>query len=264
MPKDTIYTQEFFDNHAIGSSLSARRLLPVVKEIVHPKSVLDVGTGNGGWLRVWEKAGAKDVIGVDGDYVDIDKLFIAADKFVAHDLTTPLKLGRKFDLVMTLEVGEHIDEKYAKTFVRSLTRHSEVILFSAALPGQGGTHHVNERWPSYWAKHFSSLGYQCYDVLRPLVWDNKDIEVWYRQNCLLFATEKAAKKLKLSKNSSPLDIVHPELFTHHIAVLSAASQSPAPVTPESASRKARVKEALKKSPAGPALRQVNRLVRKIK
>jgi SAM-dependent methyltransferase len=254
------YSQEFFDHHASGSTKSATRLVPIVRNLVKPKSVLDIGCGNGGWLKAWQRAGVRDVVGVDGDYVDRDKLYIAKNKFVAHDLTTPLDLKRKFDLVMTLEVGEHLDRKYAKTFVKSLVNHGDVVFFSAALPGQGGTHHVNEQWPSYWAKLFAVHGYECFNVLRPLIWEDTAIEVWYRQNCMIFASPKAAKRLRLRRNDVPLDMVHPELFAHqshtlHIEVDRLTKE----LAHAGSSKDRRIGKAKRR--VGSALRRAKRIVR---
>ena len=116
-------------------------------------------------------------------------------------------LGRTFDLVQTLEVAEHLDEASADTFVDSLARHGDTILFSAAIPGQGGTHHVNEQWPSYWAEKFARAGYTAYDVIRPRIWADPQVQVWYRQNMLLFA------RSRVFEGAQPrLDLVHPDLW----------------------------------------------------
>lgn len=238
----TEYTQDFFDLITKGSIKSASKVVPIVNKIVKPKSVLDIGGGNGAWLQAWPKVGVKDILCVDGDYVDVENLQIPKDKFMPHDLTKPLNLKRKFDLAMTLEVAEHLDKRYAKTFVKSLTTHSDVIFFSAALPGQSGVHHVNEQWASYWAKLFADQGYKCYDVLRPQIWTDKDIELWYRQNCLIFATNKAAKRLKLVASIAPLDVVHPELFSYH---LNALKPSPTNETVSAEPVKAKASQRLK-------------------
>jgi SAM-dependent methyltransferase len=205
------YDQLFFDNHTSGSSRSAMQIVPLVNNLIRPKSVLDLGSGIGEWLQVWQKIGIEDYIGIDGDYVNPNKLLIPRGRFLAHNLTNPLKLDRKFDLVMSLEVAEHLDKEAADIFVESLVNHSDVIFFSAAVPGQGGTHHVNEQWPSYWSKKFAVHGYQCFDIIRPLVWSVEGVEYWYRQNCMLFTTKDAAKRFNLKQADAPLDIAHPQL-----------------------------------------------------
>ena len=53
------------------------------------------------------------------------------------------------------------------TFVASLARHGDAVLFSAAIPFQGGAGHVNEHWPSYWAADFAVHGFVAVDTIRP-------------------------------------------------------------------------------------------------
>lgn len=201
------YTRAFFDDVASGTRDSARAVVPLVNELVRPASVLDVGCATGTWLAEWENAGVSDVQGIDGDYVDRAALQIPVSRFVPANLEQSFSLGRKFDLVQTLEVAEHLDEAYADRFVDSLTRHGDTILFSAAIPGQGGTHHVNERWPSYWAGKFAKAGFTAYDVIRPRIWTNPDVAFFYRQNMLLFARGRS-----FGDNATSLDLVHPETW----------------------------------------------------
>jgi SAM-dependent methyltransferase len=234
----TRYNKYFFHGLTSGSEASAEQVVPFVKEMLSPTSVLDIGCGTGAWLSKWMAAGVLDVIGVDGDYVDRSELLIPADRFVAHDLATPLDLGRRFDLVSTVEVAEHIPARSSATFVDTLVRHGDLVLFSAAIPGQGGTGHINEQWPSYWAELFERHGYGVYDVLRSQLWDRHGIEVWYRQNLMIFATPEAADRRALSTTDAPLDVVHPELFR---------SVAAGPF-------KVRAKQKLLDSPIGPAVR----------
>jgi SAM-dependent methyltransferase len=201
------YTAAFFDELARGTMESARAVVPLVNELLRPASVLDVGCGTGTWLAEWRRAGVSDLLGIDGDYVDRTVLQMSSDRFEPADLEQPFSLGRKFDLVQTLEVAEHLDEASANTFVESLARHGEAVLFSAAIPGQGGTHHVNEQWPSYWAEKFARAGYTAYDVIRPQIWTDPRIAVWYRQNILLFTRGRA-----FDGAVTRLDVVHPELW----------------------------------------------------
>jgi SAM-dependent methyltransferase len=181
------YDRDFFDWVALGAARSAANVLPVLIPLA-PASVLDVGCGRGTWLQQWRILGVSDVIGVDGDYVARASLVVPPECFIAHDLQRPLRLGRRFDLVESLEVAEHIPEASTDTFIDSLCAHADVILFSAAVPGQGGEFHVNEQPYSYWRAKFRARGYAMLDVVRPRVVANRLIEPWYRYNCFLFVT----------------------------------------------------------------------------
>jgi SAM-dependent methyltransferase len=202
-----VYTPAFFDLLTHGTRESARTVVPLVNDLVKPASVLDVGCGTGTWLAEWGRAGVADVAGVDGHYVDQAVLQVPSGRFTPADLKKPLSLGRKFDLVQSLEVAEHLEEPYADTFVESLTSHGDTVMFSAAIPGQGGTHHVNEQWPSYWAEKFARVGYTAYDVIRPQIWTDPRVLVWYKQNILLFARDRV-----FDGAMTGLDLVHPEMW----------------------------------------------------
>jgi len=219
-----VYNAAFFDAVARDTQESARVVSSMVYDLVHPGSVLDVGCATGTWLAEWSRVGVPDVFGIDGDYVDRTALRIPVDSFQAVDLNRPFSLGRKFDLVQTLEVAEHLDESSADAFVESLSAHGDVILFSAAIPGQGGTHHVNEQWPSYWAEKFAKAGYTACDVIRPQIWEDPRVDYLYRQNILLFARDR------VFQNVTPrLDLVHPEMWESGQAYLHVARKLPGAV-----------------------------------
>ena len=205
------YNSGFFQDISGASRTSASVVVPIVRELVKPVSVLDVGCGVGTWLAEWVSQGVTDILGLDGDYVDRAAFQIAPDNFVSTNLQNRVSLDRKFDLVESLEVAEHIDEAYADLFVESLTSHGDVILFSAAIPGQGGTHHVNEQWPSYWIEKFARVGFKPYDVIRPLIWTDSRVSVWYRQNIILFSKDRA-----FSDTETCADLVHPEKWNAEI------------------------------------------------
>ncbi len=213
-PSSTHYDSEFYAGQSAGSRSSARAILSVVADLVAPRSVLDVGCGTGSWLAEWRALGVADVLGLDGDYVDRNQLHIPEELFLPADLTRSFDLGRRFDLVQSLEVAEHLEAPLADSFVDTLVRHGDVILFSAAVPGQGGAHHVNERWPSYWVPKFESQGFELFDVLRPKVWTDQRAECWYRQNVMIFARGEAAASLRSQALIAMpvLDVVHPEFL----------------------------------------------------
>jgi cyclopropane fatty-acyl-phospholipid synthase-like methyltransferase len=190
-----VYSSDFFDYIDVGSRTSARAVANLLLQQVKIGTLLDVGSGHGAWAAEWLAAGVKTVVAVDGDYVSADQLAIPADRFLAHDLSRPLKLGKRFDLVQSLEVAEHIAAEHADTFVANLVSHGDVVLFSAAVPHQGGEHHVNEQPPEYWRERFASHGYEVFDWLRPRIADRREIKAWYRYNSLIYANRAGQKRL---------------------------------------------------------------------
>lgn len=199
-----------------GAQQSADQMVPLLMGLLHPSSVVDVGCALGTWLKVFERHGVVDYVAVDGDWVNRRLLEIEASRFVAADLRKPLDLQRRFELVLCLEVAEHLPATSAGILVESLTRLGDLVLFSAAVPSQGGVCHVNEQWPAYWAKYFRTHGYVAADVLRPRIWTNSRIAVWYRQNALLFIRESALSSHPLLEAAvkygppEPLGLLHPE------------------------------------------------------
>jgi SAM-dependent methyltransferase len=180
------YNETFFQSHEPGARSSAAATVPLALQYVPAQSVVDVGCGLGTWLAEFAAAGVTDYLGVDGDYVDRSRLAIPPERFLAKDLAQPLEIGRRFDLAVCLEVAEHLPAENADTLVDSLTRLAPVVLFSAAIPYQPGTGHVNEQWPEYWRDRFARRDYVVVDVLRDRLWQNDDVATWYRQNLLLF------------------------------------------------------------------------------
>lgn len=191
---------------------AAEQVLPFIIETFHPESILDVGCGIGTWLAIASKLGVAEIKGLDGDYVDKSLLKIPNNCFIASDLMHPINLKRKFDLVLCLEVAEHLPSTKAQILIDTLTEHSDIIIFSAAIPGQDGQNHINEQWQTYWQALFRKKAFFAYDILRPRIWNNEKIDWWYRQNIIIYAK----KHIHVLRNEAPCDpvlnLVHPELF----------------------------------------------------
>lgn len=207
------YSSEFYELQQWGSLTSADIIVPHVLAMFSVSSVADVGCGVGGWLQVFERNGIKDYLGVDGDYVPREMLKIPSDKYLAADLKAIRSLGRKFDLVCSVEVAEHLPAECAQQLVVLLSQTAPIVLFSAALPGQGGTAHLNEQWPTYWASLFAAQGYVAVDCIRPFVYGNEHVEWWYRQNLLIFCLpEKCPKGYRPTTSAYELNRVDPAMI----------------------------------------------------
>lgn len=165
---------------------AARVIVPLVQKPLRVSSVADFGCGEGAWLRVWKELGAADVLGIDGPWVDPRRLLVERHEFAVQNLQQPLDLGRSFDLVESIEVAEHLDASAARTFVATLCAHAPRVLFSAAVPGQGGEHHVNEQPYEYWRALFAEQGFEPFDALRPRLQDRAELAAWHRFNLLLY------------------------------------------------------------------------------
>lgn len=211
------YDQQFFADMRDGSARSARAVVPMLRELLDFTSVVDVGCGTGTWLAAFAAAGVSDYLGLDGAWAERAGLEIPRECFTAADLSSPPDLNRRFDLAISLEVAEHLPAAAADRFVATLVKLAPVVLFSAAIPGQGGTSHVNEQWPDYWSERFASHGYQCFDVLRLRLWNDPHVQWWYAQNMLLYVDRtKLGSYQRLTgqmsakpEGAAPLRLVHP-------------------------------------------------------
>lgn len=199
---------------------SARRIVPLLKAWFPIRSAVDAGCGDGSWLSVILEEGAERVLGLDGPWVDLNQLKIPAESFRRCRIDEAIDAGpdAAFDLAISLEVAEHLPAARAPGFVKELCGLAPVVLFSAAIPEQGGHHHVNENWPEYWADLFALNGFQAVDGLRMRVWNDPEVCWWYKQNCILYASEAALREnpsLAAVANDAPMpppDLVHPEVF----------------------------------------------------
>ena len=189
------YSGDFYSYIDAGSRRSARAVSSILLPELKIASVLDIGAGHGAWAAEWLAAGVRTVLAVDGDYVQPEQLAVPKKNFRAHDLATPLNLKKRFDLVQTLEVAEHLPADKADLFIDNLVRHGDVILFSAAVPHQGGEHHVNEQPPEYWREKFAARGYQPFDFVRPRLAGQSEVMPWYRFNSYIYANAAGEKRL---------------------------------------------------------------------
>lgn len=216
------YDGAFYENQVTGSERSAQVILPLVYAVFQPRSVIDIGCGQGAWLAVSGALGSTELTGMDGPWVDTARLRHPSIRFTAADLGGDIPVTARHDLCMSVEVAEHLRPAQADRFVAALCEAADVVLFSAAVRFQGGTAHVNEQRASYWAAKFAARGYECVDLVRGAVWDDARVEWWYRQNVLIFVkrgTEVAGRFKAAPRAAPPLDLVHPEAFESKMAYL---------------------------------------------
>jgi len=188
MPQlEEIYDSKFFNDEVDVSMQSAEIVAPLICDLLNVSSAVDVGCGLGHWLLAMANLGVPRILGVDGPHVDRSRLKIPKEMFKSHDLRNSLPDFGRFDIAMSLEVAEHLPSKCAEGFIAGLIRLAPVVVFSAAIPGQGGTNHVNEQWPEYWEALFREHGFIQLDPLRPLIWQDERVLWWYRQNLFIYA-----------------------------------------------------------------------------
>ncbi len=222
----TGYGKAFFDETLLTSLRSAREIVPYLVKLLNPKSVVDVGCGTGSWLSVFHQSGVEDIHGVDNAGLDNAQMQIPLDKVFRHDLTKPFQIGRKFELATCLEVAEHLPDECSHQIVENLTKLAPMVLFSAAIPHQGGTNHINEQWAEYWVERFAARGYTVVDCVRQEFWNNENVAYWYAQNLLLYvensylATQPQLLEFARKTDQSRVTHVHPKAYVKNSRNLS--------------------------------------------
>lgn len=216
-----LYDAGFYDHIRPGCRASARATVPVILEYYRPSTVIDIGCGEGHWARAFADYASAEVIGIDGNRPPNPVI----DRFIVADLTEPIPLAGicRFDLAVCLEVAEHLPEERGDALVEELCDLSDVVLFSAAQPGQGGTGHINCQPAEYWAQRFELAGYTVTGKLRDHLWDDDRIDPWYRSNLLLAAYDPSSILPGIRSLGPVTTLTHPDLYL----------VPPPPVTPPS-------------------------------
>ncbi|MGB3338826.1 MAG: class I SAM-dependent methyltransferase [Devosia sp.] len=208
----SLYPADFYQNRRAHTAHAARRILGALPLALPRRSVADIGCGTGTWLAAAVQDGAQTAFGIEGDWVASAMLDHPDIVFAPQDLERPFT-GPRVDLALSLEVAEHLSPGRATGFVADLVALAPAILFSAAIPGQGGVGHLNEQWQSWWAECFASHHYRAYDVIRPAIWTDEAIPAWYRQNAVLYLDRAIAAALSLTPTEPALlDRVHPAFW----------------------------------------------------
>lgn len=227
------YDQSFYGSQVAGSLRSARSFSDVVIRIIPPISVVDIGCGRGTWLKAFLERGAERAVGIDGPWNSQDKMIDQRIQFVGCDLENAPLFEERFDLSLSVEVGEHLSKNASDQFVASLCSASDFVIFGAAIPGQGGINHINEQPPSYWARKFFYHNYLAYDIFRPRFWGDESLELYYPQNTFLYvrngaAQSKTAEMLQFCQVLAPkfMDVRHPDFdgIKMHLAGLGKATK----------------------------------------
>lgn len=216
----TLYDKKFYDTQKDGSFRSAELYLAYLWSLLPGiESVVDLGCGVGTWLRAAHELGAAKLVGYDGTWNRQANMIEPTIQFNPVDLNQSIAPTERFDLAISLEVAEHLAPAGSQRFVDSLTALADVVLFSAAYPGQGGTGHINERPHSDWAAMFAQHDYRVFDLFRGRFWDHPEIDTCYAQNAFLYVRAGCAEyPLLTARGFKALDgfafmnCIHPKLY----------------------------------------------------
>jgi len=186
---NTIYPAEYYRKRRQPAKLRCdAHIARALETHFAPNSVIDFGCGIGGLLSYFERKGV-EIRGVDGHDAAREHCIISRSDLDIRDLRQPFDAGRRFDLAVAIELVEHIPSRYADTLVRSIVSSASDVVLTAARPGQGGRHHVNERGATYWSDKFGMEGYvrdeSSEETLRELF--DQHVPAFYADNLLVFS-----------------------------------------------------------------------------
>lgn len=167
----------------------AHAVAEILYEEYEPDSVIDFGCGLGRYLTGFQAHGAT-VHGVEGFSEARDHVEIPIDALTIHDLREPLELDDRYDLALCIETAEHIPSRFDDILVDTLTAAAPRVVFTAAPPEHGGTHHVNEAPREYWIEKFQSNGFSYAadetDRLQESIRSEVDTAEWVADRLFIF------------------------------------------------------------------------------
>ncbi len=210
------YDKKFYGETSGDSFCSAQAIVPYIVQLFNPTSILDVGCGRGLWLNTFMQHGVSDVLGVDGEWVN------PIVPHVVADLEKPFTLDRKFDIALSLAVAEHLTPAAGESLISILCNASNIIVFSAAPPGQGGENHINEQPLSYWQERFLKYGFELVDCIRPRIGHIQIAAPYYKKNIVVFV--KGFSDMEIARlipaNTAPMFNTKVELESVNLEVTS--------------------------------------------
>lgn len=217
------YDPAFYDQIRSGCQASADAVVPWLLDLLADgglpiHTVLDVGCGEGWWGAACKRRGVEHVAGIDGSPTDAGERL---DQFVVADLEAvdlADHVPSAVDLAICVEVAEHLRDT---TGLFDLLAHARVVLFSGAIPGQGGVGHVNCRWQTEWAGELADRGFVTSALPSAVWWEGVQVEAWYRQNMILAVRgddlgtwrDGTGPQLRAALARCPVrDVVHPTIW----------------------------------------------------
>jgi SAM-dependent methyltransferase len=135
--------------------------LNFVKKLFNVKTMLDIGCGPGGMIKLAREKGI-EAYGIDGDF-EVNRSDINSDWVTIHDYEKgPSPFNKDVDLIWSCEFVEHVYEEFLPNFMKDFQR-GKIVVMTYAPPGKPGHHHVNCNTEDYWKEKFKEYGFQ-YDA----------------------------------------------------------------------------------------------------
>lgn len=217
---NALYDTDFYLRRHTKVYSYALKILSNLFEVVPvPMRTLDFGSATGAWSEAGKTLGVATATCVDGPWVPEDLKSSSINRFITHNLEVNFQaesFGLNYDreaLAMCIEVLEHLSPSAGEALISVMCSLVDVVIFSAAYPGQGGVGHVNEQHVDHWANIFKRHKFNSYDVIRPRIWDDGKMPIFYRQNMVIFVRSNSHFEPLFAKYESPVRaLIHPEVY----------------------------------------------------
>jgi len=193
----SLYQEDYFVEGIFETDYAS--IANLISKTYQPKTIVEFGCGPGHLTRELDKINI-NVTAIDGfsspEFKNTQKI-----TFTKVDLNDQKALeqflgNKKFDLAICTEVGEHLNPASSEHLIKYLTQSAPVVIFSAAVPGQGGHGHINCQPREFWHDLFTSNGFRLIDSFRQKLRDNEKLAMWYKLNML----DYVSKDYKLTEN----------------------------------------------------------------
>lgn len=188
-----------FEDLKNTSLRAAQRIVPRIIQLcdLAPTSIVDLGGGGGAWCKAFQDVGTKQVRCIDHPGTPKEMLWIKPEEFIPCNFEVETPQIVPVEMALSIEFAEHITPNRAEQIVAFLTASAKLVVFSAAIPGQGGVRHINEQRHDYWKQLFAKVGYTQLDIIRPLILFDREIPYYLRQNLFVYIhpSDKSYSKL---------------------------------------------------------------------
>jgi GT2 family glycosyltransferase len=139
---------------------------------LQPRSVMDTGCGRGDLVKALRARGV-DAWGLDGSLTSIQNVLPESLPFCqVGSLLEPLPQPC-YDLIICIDVIEHLPAEEAIRAVENLCQHGDDILFSSLPLDSNDPPHLTSQPPEYWAAIFNRFGF-----IHDLEFDTSFIAPW--------------------------------------------------------------------------------------
>lgn len=192
-----VYDKSFYSETHENKIESFRKVASILSRHLTFETVLDIGCGSGQLLAELKQNG-KDVLGCEISEAAIKRAPAGITSFQA-DAAKPIHINRCFDLVVCIEVAEHINKRQSSRLVANCTNLGRQVFFTAAPKGQSGVGHINLQSYSFWIKLFAKQGFKHQVLLSKTLQEHmraENVLSWIADNLMVFSSQSPSDNLQ--------------------------------------------------------------------